>query len=334
MKKTVIFIMMFCLFLTACSSENSSEATLSSDSTNSEIASKEAISENLNSDVISEATGEASCEESSEQESEEPSSPPTSFLLSTIEVKGLSGETKIEMKYNNDGKLIESANYSNGKILSKITYEVDINGNVTEEATYSYNNSGNVSFYTKRTYTLDDSGIIQSCVEDTNGNVTTVTYEYDSEGRKTHSKSVDNNGAITEEIEYEYTDNNGSCTVFFISGIFQGETQKTIYDENGNLIEYSHTNAEGTVLSESVSEYDEHNRIIKSTNNDGVVTEYLNVYENGSISSVTVIFDGEETERTEYTYDKYGNIITEKVLSVTGTVRRETVNTWKPVYSE
>ncbi len=327
MKKIIFLIsLIFILGLSSCGDDTSS--VVSENSSSALTSLQEVFSEVQEPSSDEEAM---SIEESSEEISEEYSVPPSSFLLSTIETKVSSGINKTEMKYNEDGLLIENVSYAKGKVSTKYTYEYNDNGNLIVEAHYVYDNSGNVFYYTQNTYSHDEDGVLKSCELDENGDLYTISYEYDSEGRLASLQKSNKDGEIILHTEYNYSENNEGYTKinYTPDGI-----QKDVYDKNENMIEYSSENSNGVVTSNIIFEYDDYNNIIKSTNNKGVITEFKNTYENSLLISIQTFVDGEETEITEYKYDKYDNRIKEKVSSATGTVKREITNTWTPVFSE
>jgi len=322
MKKVAFFLLIILIFcLSSCGEDKSSKTSEDSSSDVVLKQDKESSVEDASSTI----------EEKSEEISEDPSTLPSYFLLSKIETKVSSGTNKTEMKYNEDGLIIENVSYAKGKLSTKYTYEYNDNGILIVEAHYAYDNSGNVFYYTKNTYSHDEDGVLKSCELDENGDLYTISYEYDSKGRLSSSQKSNKDGEIILRTEYNYLENNEGYTKINYT---PDGLQKEVYDKNENMIEYSFENSSGVVTSNTILEYDDYNNIIKSTNNKGVITEFKNTYENNLLISIKTFVDGEETEMTEYKYDKYGNCIKEKVSSATGTVKREITNTWTPVYSE
>jgi len=225
MKKVAFFLLIILIFcLSSCGEDKSSKTSEDSSSDVVLKQDKESSVEDASSTI----------EEKSEEISEDPSTLPSYFLLSKIETKVSSGTNKTEMKYNEDGLIIENVSYAKGKLSTKYTYEYNDNGILIVEAHYAYDNSGNVFYYTKNTYSHDEDGVLKSCELDENGDLYTISYEYDSEGRLSSSLKSNKDGEIILRTEYNYLENNEGYTKINYT---PDGLQKEVYDKNENMID-------------------------------------------------------------------------------------------------
>lgn len=117
-----------------------------------------------------------------------------------------------------------------------------------------------------------------------------------------------------EYITYEYDENNNLIneTYHYDEGIFYKIDNR--YNEDGILTGYDYWNEYST----TVIENDENGHMIKNTcylNEDNSVEffyDYINEFDkDGNLLVQTSIYNGQEYSKTEYTYDKDGNCLTE-----------------------
>lgn len=245
-----------------------------------------------------------------------------------------------EYSYNADGLLSKS-------LFKSIKY--DSKGRVTEEA-YDDNSYVNYSYaledYTYQNIKNDDEAeitipVIKVTTETSTETSSTAYYNYAFQS----VSSSDENGVGTEYLYNADFTLNAECA--------DSEKTSYTYDENGNVLtsvtENSNTtytyDADGKILAEcSISkdedeketksytkyEYDENGLIAKITQSENV--DYSNgvisAYTSGVLTQVTDYSDKEKVTTAIYTYDSYGNTLTEKVAVVKDANASETATSY------
>lgn len=178
---------------------------------------------------------------------------------------------------------------------------------VCNSEVWEYDNSAEV-------YTYNENGdLVHSTEYDANGTPIhdwKCDVTYDEDGNKLYEKYYDN-GRLTDEYEYETNENGESYQISYVTYQENGEKNTGKYDENGNVIEYAYYGEDGTLITQTLSEYatDRNGDFYESkmteknyTDNTTYVCEY-NEY--GDIVT-RVKYVGEEVEYSEQYEREYG----------------------------
>ena len=215
--------------------------------------------------------------------------------------------------YNSQHQLVKSVDESDGTVSATTTYTYDAKGQLVSEKT----NDSDGEYGAK--YTYDSKG---NCVKTTWLNNDTVTwiniYAYDSKGNMTKSVETDGEGVVVLTETYAY-DSNGNLTKYTSADKSATDTETNTYDKNGylikNVLEYGgnsgprevHTtvytnDADGNHLEVNYSE--------KYADGSGYTVVYTYTYDKGN----KMLTETSNYYTTYYTYDKYGNLISEKTV--------------------
>lgn len=273
-------------------------------------------------------------------------------LLSETDPNG----NRTEYRYDDVGNCIEKALPTG----LDISYTYDDNYNVTKVETevqgrriyesYTYDAMGNILTYTDTmgrvtNYTYDCLNRIESekgaddiLIEygyDNMGNLnkvscsdgTNITLEYDNLGRNTSISQNGKTGGKSRVYKYSYDKMNRLVSTIDPMG---NETSNT-YDELGNVLtvtdamdgvtkaEYDKTGRllaeENSIGGKKTYSYDEGGRLLTETN----ARQQVTTYEYDALNRIIAVND--ETGKTEYTYDKFGNTLT--ISNEEGVITRE-----------
>ena len=233
----------------------------------------------------------------------------------------------------------------NGKVIEESDYTYTLN---TRYASSSYNtgiytympstvlqrnyefNTGELIKDVRTSYEYDTWGNITKTIVKDGGVETTTTNTFTNNaakwilGRLTESvvTKSNENSTITKKSSFEYDPNSGLLTAeVFAPGTSNLSYRKTYeHDRYGNIVK-SRMSPTGT-STERVTQtsYDSKGRYIVSTTNSLGFTETTNYYE---VTGVVTSSKDQNNIVTNYTYDKFGNILTastpiSKVLKTTG----------------
>ena len=190
--------------------------------------------------------------------------------------------------YNSQHQLVKSVDEYDGSVNSTTTYTYDAKGQLVSEIT----NDSDSEYGVK--YTYDSKGNMTKSVEtDGEGVVAlTETYAYDSDGNLTKYTSTDKSATNTETYTY---DKNG----YLIKNVLEyggntgpREVHTTVYTND----------ADGNCIKENYSE--------KYADGSGYSVVYTYTYDKGNKK----LTETSNYYTTYYTYDKYGNLISEKTV--------------------
>lgn len=200
------------------------------------------------------------------------------------------------------------------------TYTYDANGN---RLTYSYDSDGDGTPEEITTYTYDANGNELSYSRDTDNDGipnSIGTYTYDVDGNLL-SYSIDSNGdGIADDMRTYTYDANGNRLTFTYDSNADGspnEIRTYTFDANGNETSYIYDgNGDGIPESITLNTYDANgNEIYYSYDNNGdgnsnfSRTSTYNAA--GHLTLIVYAEDGVSVESTAYTYDAFGNLISE-----------------------
>jgi len=196
---------------------------------------------------------------------------------------------KYEYKYNKQGHRILQITYDeNGDVSNEFEtwYQYDDKGNVVVCAEYE-----NGTLKIKEEYQYDEKGRLMQFVLYEGEDVLISKTEYSKDGLTSNSVSYSANGEETKTNELFYEDGRIKQHTEFYT---DGSKQISKYDRFGNMISHEYFDKDGTVKSNSINKY-----------------EYVGT-ESRIIEEVSY-YNGKENYRSEYKYDRHGNII----LSIT-----------------
>lgn len=217
--------------------------------------------------------------------------------------------------YNSQHQLVKMVEENDGAVSATTTYTYDAKGQLVSEKFLSPDSSD----ISEGRYTYDSKG---NCVKTTWLNNDTVTwiniYAYDSKGNMTKSVETDGEGVVALTETYAY-DSNGNLTKYTLKDDSAVNTETYTYDKNGylikNVLEYGgntgprevHTtvytnDADGNCIKETYSE--------KYADGSGYSVVYTYTYDKGNKK----LTETSNYYTTYYTYDKYGNLISEKTV--------------------
>lgn len=258
-------------------------------------------------------------------------SAPSAFLLSSTEDESAFGRMRSEFEYNSQGQLVKISNFDDQqREYNREERYYDEQGYLTEKVITVFGENGNAMSTTKTSFINNDEGLPVSGSEmisnALNEQKVTFSYAYDDMDRMV-SYIRESDGKIVQGETYEYFDDCGSYRWIVDNGIYEYR-----YDEKGNEISNTFTNKSGVVASSMINEYDEHNSLVKSVDNNGATTLYENTYNDNLLTETVIKVDGETTSIVTYEYDDYGNLLIKKMTNASGTVISKTTNTWIAIY--
>lgn len=224
--------------------------------------------------------------------------------------------------YDEYGKLIERSSLNGeGKVNSRSVYEYDAAGN--RISTMVYGSDGSLS--STYTYTYDAKGLCTSEVLDYVGTdlVLTTVYEYDAEGYLIRELETDADGNFRNEVVYTFNADHTERYTERFDADKEGNRHANgggydLYDANGNLIYWC---TYGSVGDNMVSKddpayvgehfYDENGRLVEKTHSElgGYIVskDVLTYDESGNLIRQERIYirTGNCMNRYEYTYETF-----------------------------
>lgn len=266
------------------------------------------------------------------------------YFLDNPKLKGF----KVQKKYfNREGydTLVESFSITDGKVFSKNVKEYDKNGNFVKKTDYKVlvgnNQNKNEKLHREKTKKNDD-------YISNNFNIELISYFfYDSLGNPKGRKEFDSQGNLLKEYKIDYTYNREGKILESIG--YNSDIKETLrnvytYDTKWNKIGHLCYDYEGKLTTRFIYSYDSLNNLIKmlTCSPEGKVKEKFiwkydernngierNVYENDTVLTSKNIFVYNEKNkiieltripfdnkqdylRARTTYDKYGNVLTNK----------------------
>lgn len=167
-----------------------------------------------------------------------------------IEEDGYESGVKYLYKYNDKGFKVEFNNYYKGKLVQKIKFICDAEGNEIEKN--SFEADGKLTYKEKNIF--KDRKIIDSKQYDADGVLKySINYKYDSNGNMTEFVFYDSFGKIDSKQNYKY-DNKGNMTelVFYDSSGKIDSKKNYKYDENNQVTEEISYEGEGQIKSKYI----------------------------------------------------------------------------------
>lgn len=181
-------------------------------------------------------------------------------------------------QYDNQGNILQCAEYNGGTECVRDEYEYDTNGQLIKLVSYWFN-----EIHCQETYTYDENGnLIQSCKSYADGPEYISEYEYNH----------DEDGNLIQ-----------TCTTHYENNV---EISEYTYNKNGNLIK---EDAENGVLE---CTYNKDGYLIKTVGYNNIECAYD---ENGRLSIMVNCLDLETKMETEIIYE---NGIPTKIISSYG----------------
>lgn len=231
-------------------------------------------------------------------------------------------ENEERSEYNNDNTLKKNIT-KNGDVF---LYEYDIHGRLIKEIAgedvieYVYDNNNNLL------KTIKNNIIETTRTYDNLNRVLTknnATYEYDivlTDGEY-KEKSIDDKGNIVETIYdkakriknvineeettiYNYNVNGSLNNITYPNGT----KEEYVYNPDNSLQKLTNKNADNTIISEYLYEYDENNNITKKIDEKGTT-----IYQYDALNRLNYI--NGDGKITTYTYDSRGNRISENTTN-------------------
>ena len=216
--------------------------------------------------------------------------------------------------YNSQLQQVKSVDQYDGEVTATTTYTYDAKGQLVSEKT-DYSDSG----VSEVQYTRDASGNCIKKIELSDGELAwCTTSTYDAKGNLIKSVETDSEGVARLTETYTY-DSNGNPTKYTSDSDGYLSTETYTYDKNGYLIkmveEYGigtsskevdttvYTNdADGNCIKRTYSE--------KYTDGSGFTSIFTYTYDKGN----KMLTESTDYFTTYFTYDKYGNLISEKTV--------------------
>jgi hypothetical protein len=192
-----------------------------------------------------------------------------------------------------------------GKLIQKITYELNEHG-VVEKMTTT-NNSGSVIEY--EMYGLSDDGLRKTLTRKTglDSLLHYVEYEYDENGHVSKETHYDRKMLLSEIVE-RHADRKGNltrCQYFGLDGVFLGSEQNEL-DGNGNMLLSHRYDTEGMEIQTISNEYDKLHRLKNSYDavDNQVTQKHYHYNRFGLLNRVTTSDDDGEVKWIEnYKYE-------------------------------
>ena len=209
--------------------------------------------------------------------------------------------------YNSQHQLVKMVEETDGSVSSTTTYTYDAKGQLVSEKLNDSDSEYEIQ------YTYDVSG---NCIKETqlyDGKLAwCTTSTYDAKGNLIKAVGPDRDG-VAQPATYAYN-SDGNLTKYPWAGVGFLNTETYTYDKNGYLIKIVeessdgvHTtvytnDADGNCIKETYSE--------KYTDGSGFTSVYTYTYDKGN----KMLTESGDYFTTYYTYDKYGNLISEKLV--------------------
>ncbi len=230
-------------------------------------------------------------------------------------IDGVESCDRIVHTYNNQHQKVKTVYEFDGAVSSTSTYTYDAKGQLVSEKSFQPDSpdSGEIR------YTYDSKG---NRVKETslyNNEVNWVdTYTYDSKDNRIKTVGTNGEGVVVQTETYAYN-SDGKLTKYTLEGDGFRNTETNTYDKNGylikNVLEYGgntgprevHTtvytnDADGNHIKANYSE--------KYADGSGYSVVYTYTYDKGN----KMLTESRGYYTTYYTYDKYGNLISEKTV--------------------
>lgn len=191
-----------------------------------------------------------------------------------------------------------------------LSTNIQLNGEFASAAEYTY--SEDYTVVTMRT----TSAIYDSAT-------TEVHRTFDEDGNIIKALAYDN-GELTTTAEYFYDEQGREVKVVNTAATGYVNTVEHIYDENGNLLTYI-ANTGYTVTRQEFT-YDDQNRRISAEyyQNDQLTNRINYTYENNVQKGLYYDAAGTELRTTLAAFDEAGNLLTEEVYDILGTLQSRT----------
>lgn len=230
-------------------------------------------------------------------------------------IDGVKYSDRTVYTYNSQHQKVKSVEENDGTVSATTTYTYDAKGQLVSEK-YVLSDS---SDSTEWRYTYDLRGnLVKHIVLNNDAVGWTYIYTYDSKGNMTKSVETDCEGVVTLTETYAY-DSDGNLTKYTSKEQGYLSTETYTYDKNGYLIkkvlEYSsdtgskevHTtvytnDADGNCVKETLS--------AKYADGSGFTSVSTYTYDKGN----KLLTESGGYFTTYYTYDNYGNLISEKLV--------------------
>lgn len=246
-----------------------------------------------------------------------------------------------ECTYDKKGNLLSSVmNFSDGSFVDD-SYSYDYLGNCTSRCTltnrgmtvyqYTYDNRNRKTYeeittnsgVEKRWYTYNDQDqLIKEETIRANGFKVVQTLTYDEEGRVTRSTYSENDK--TPSVTTTVYDSNGNLTLReYIGSDGWTDRDAYIFDQHGNLVEY-HVTYDGVTQEHYFWTYNEWGQLLTMLKQEieyddfNIRYEYENDESNRPVKVTKYRFEDILSERHEYTYDQYGQIVSVKIYNFDG----------------
>ena len=214
--------------------------------------------------------------------------------------------------YNSQHQLVKSVDESDGTVSATTTYTYDAKGQLVSEKTIDSDGEFEMK------YAYDSNGNLVKSTWLNNDTVTWIdTYTYDSKGNQIKAVGSDSEGVVLTET-YAY-DSNGNLTKYTSDSDGYLSTETYTYDKNGYLIKMVEEYGVGTSSKEvdtTVYTNDADGNCIKQTYSEkyadgsGFTSVYTYTYDKGN----KMLTESGDYFTTYYTYDKYGNLVSEKLV--------------------
>ena len=235
-------------------------------------------------------------------------------------------------KFGTKGNCIE--NYDHDYNLNKFNLDsrfIYNNEKHSESEYYFEEDNGKLSFKLVIEYDKHDN--LTKFSERNNQNITiselSVKNHYEK-GLLIESKKLDSTGNLLNSIKYKYhTDSNKKSELLYWSSFsFEKETEQTLFDLNGNIVEFNSFDNNKKLIGKTKYEYDANNNMIKKVKYDknGDLALKIN-YEFNSKNQVIhkTEFDESNEEKQEiYDYNTNGFVSEVKVIEYDYRGREET----------
>lgn len=222
------------------------------------------------------------------------------------------------------GELLSKTEYDiNGNIILSITY--DSNGNISEHLVFSFNAAhlleeelifDDEEIVEKRRFDYDNNGkIINEKIYYQDNSFDTLFYTYNASDQLIEKRLVNADDETESLLIFEYHKDkiSNECEFDYNNELIYQKTY--IYDDNDNLIKYSHFDALDDKTIQTIYEYDENKNRIKTLNydNTGKLTTRSSYKFNEHKQIIMLIEDTTlVSSKYQFEYDSNGNIITQK----------------------
>lgn len=210
------------------------------------------------------------------------------------------GKKVREIKINCQGEMIESHYDESGKVISKISYELDTDSILKRKEESEKEDIHEYEYY-------PNGSLAKETITDQYGYKNTV--EFDENGKKTLSSFENSDWAI--QTEYSYNERGLESKIVIRNLLYGTITSEDVieyeYDSNDKITKKTTTDNQGKTTTQIVS-YDGLGRIVTGFDGDNTFSSY-EYDELDRVASKT----NERGEKTEYLYDSQDRIICETI---------------------